>query len=48
METRRGHQTGNRRLFDVVNGVLAVEIERRRSQDGPIIRADEYFAAGCR
>ena len=45
METRRvGHQAGNRRLFDVVNvdvvnGVLPVEIERRRSQDGPIIRA---------
>ena len=38
-QTRRGHQTGNRRLFDVVNGVLPVEIERRRSQDGPIIRA---------
>ena len=40
METRRvGHQAGNRRLVDVVNGVLPVEIERRRSQDGPIIRA---------
>ena len=45
METRRvGHQAGNRRLFDVVNvdvvnGVLPVEIERRPSQDGPIIRA---------
>ena len=40
METRRvGHQARNRRLVDVVNGVLPVEIERRRSQDGPIIRA---------
>ena len=40
METRRvGPQAGNRRLFDVVNGVLPVEIERRRSQDRPIIRA---------
>ena len=40
METRRvGHQAGNRRLVDVVNGVLPVEIERRRCQDGPIIRA---------
>ena len=39
METRRvGHQAGNRRPVDVVNGVLPVEIERR-SQDGPIIRA---------
>ena len=27
------------RLVDVVSGVLPVEIERRRSQDRPIIRA---------
>ena len=40
METRRvSHQAGNRGPVDVVNGVLPVEIERRRSQDGPIIRA---------
>jgi hypothetical protein len=39
METRRvDHQAGNHRLADVVNGVLAVEIERRLIQDGPIIR----------
>ena len=40
METRRiGHQAGKRRLDDVVNGGLPVEIERRRTQDGLIIRA---------
>ena len=40
METRRvGHQAGKRPLVDVVNGVLPVEIERRRTQDGLIIRA---------